>query len=328
MTAHLSRRTCLAAGLLGATALARGQAPATTAWPNRPLHVVVGFPAGSSPDITARTLAEPLSRALGQPVIVDNKVGAGGNIAAEFVARATDGHTVALMINGNLTTARLLNPQVGYDPSKDFAPIGLIGTSPLVLCAPVGAPGADALAFLQAAREAGNRWSYGTPGVGTVGHVGMELLKQRTGIAPVHVPYPGYPQVANAMIAGDLQLALLPPSLAAAQARAGKLRAIGVTARTRSTLVPEMPSLAEAGVADLDLEIWNAVAGPSSLPAPVVQRLSVLISQIVRTPDMRARLFQQGWQVVGSSPEGLANRMRADTRSMGGVIRSARIAAE
>jgi len=328
MTAHLSRRICLAAGLLGATALARGQAPATTAWPNRPVHVVVGFPAGSSPDITARTLAEPLSRALGQPVIVDNKVGAGGNIAAEFVARATDGHTVALMINGNLTTARLLNPRVGYDPSKDFAPIALIGTSPLVLCAPVGAPGADARAFLQAAREAGNRWSYGTPGVGTVGHVGMELLKQRTGIAPVHVPYPGYPQVANAMIAGDLQLALLPPSLAAAQARAGKLRAIGVTARTRSTLVPEMPSLAEAGVADLDLEIWNAVAGPSSLPAPVVQRLSVLISQIIRTPDMRARLFQQGWQVVGSSPEGLANRMRADTRSMGGVIRSARITAE
>ena len=110
--------------------------------------------------------------------------------------------------------------------------------------------------------------------------------------------------------------------------RAGKLRAIGVTARTRSTLVPEMPSLADAGVAGLDLEIWNAVAGPASLPAPVVQRLSVLISQIVRTPDMRARLFQQGWQVVGSSPEGLANRMRADTRSMGDVIRSARITAE
>jgi tripartite-type tricarboxylate transporter receptor subunit TctC len=261
-------------------------------------------------------------------VIVDNKVGAAGNIAAEFVTRATDDHTIGLMINGNMTIARLLNPQLGFDPLKDFAPISLIGISPLVLTAPCGAPGADGRAFLQAARDAGDRWSYGSPGVGTVGHVGMELLKRRTRIAPVHIPYPGYPQVANAMISGELQLALLPPSLAAAQARAGKLRAIGVTARTRSTLVPEIPSLAEAGVDDFNLEIWNAVAAPTTMPQAVVARLSALFSEIVRTPDMRAKLFQQGWQAVGSSSEGLANRIRSDAATMGEVIRRARITAD
>ncbi|QHI99412.1 tripartite tricarboxylate transporter substrate binding protein [Xylophilus rhododendri] len=321
----ISRRTCLAASsLLTAPVLAQSSKP----WPTRPLHIVVGFPAGSSPDITARTLAEPLSQALGQPVIVDNKVGAGGNIAAEFVARARDDHTIGLMINGNMTIARLINPRLGYDPLKDFAPISLIGISPLVLTAPANAPGADARAFLQAARASGDRWSYGTPGVGTVGHVGMELLKRRVPMAPVHVPYPGYPQVANAMIGGELQLALLPPTLAAAQARAGKLRAIGITARGRSPLVPEIPSLAEAGIADFNLEIWNAAAAPASMPPALVARLSALFSEIVRTPEMRSKLFQQGWQAVGSSSEGLANRVRADAASMGEVIRSARITAD
>ena len=327
MTVSYLRRAGLAALLtmIGATTV-QAQAPAS--WPSRPLHIVVGFPAGSSPDITARTLAEPLSRALGQPVIVDNKVGAGGNIAAEFVARATDDHTIGLMINGNMTIARMINPRIGYDPLKDFAPISLIGISPLVLTAPNGSPGADGKAFLQAARDAGDKWSYGTPGVGTVGHVGMELLKRRLQIDAVHVPYPGYPQVANAMIGGELQLALLPPSLAAAQARAGKLRAIGVTATTRSTLVPEIPSLAEAGVAGFNLEIWNAVAAPARMPRPIVERLSALFSEITRTPDMRAKLFQQGWTAVGSSAEGLAIRVKADAATMGDVIRSARITAD
>ena len=327
MTVSYLRRAGLAA-LLTMIGAATVQAQAPAAWPSRPLHIVVGFPAGSSPDITARTLAEPLSRALGQPVVVDNKVGAGGNIAAEFVARATDDHTIGLMINGNMTIARMINPKVGYDPLKDFAPISLIGISPLVLTAPNGSPGADGKAFLQAARDAGDKWSYGTPGVGTVGHVGMELLKRRLQIDAVHVPYPGYPQVANAMIGGELQLALLPPSLAAAQARAGKLRAIGVTATTRSTLVPEIPSLAEAGVAGFNLEIWNAVAAPARMPRPIVERLSALFSEITRTPDMRAKLFQQGWTAVGSSAEGLAIRVKADAATMGDVIRSARITAD
>lgn len=326
MSHSMFRRTALIAalavvstGVLAQTA-AKPQANPLANWPNKPLKIVVGFPAGSSPDLTARTLAEPLSQMLGQPVIVENKVGAGGNIAADFVAKAKDNHTIGLMINGNMTIAKLLNPKVPYDPIKDLAPISLIGVSPLVLTAPVGSPGATAQDFFVAARNGADKWSYGSPGVGTVGHIGMELLKTKTNINPLHVPYPGYPQVANAMIAGELQLSMLPPALANAQIKAGKLRAIGVTSSGRSPLVPELPSLAEAGVQNFNLEIWNAIAAPKSMPQPIVAKLATAFSEIARSPEVRTKLFQQGWQVVGTSPEGLANRIKSDTNMLGGVI--------
>ena len=294
----------------------------TEAWPSKPLRIIVGFPGGSSPDLTARAFAEPLSKALGQPVIVENKVGAAGNIAADAVAKATDDHTIGLMINGNMTIARLLNPKLSYDPLKDLQPISLLGVSPLVLTAPANAPGSNAAEFLQAARAAGDRWNYGTPGMGTVGHLGMELLKSQAKIAPVHVPYPGYPQVATAMIAGDLHLSLLPPALANAQIKAGKLKAIGVTASVRSPLAPEIPSLSEAGVKNFNLEIWNAVAAPNSLPPAAAAKLATLFSEIARSPEMRQKLFQQGWTVVGTTAEGLRLRVKSDTALLGGIIAS------
>jgi len=315
---------------LGATSLGASaqHAVATPGWPSKPLKILVGFPAGTSPDLVARTLAEPLSKALGQPVIVENKPGAGGNIAADMVAKATDGHTIGVMINGNLTIAKLLNPKTPYDPAKDLTPISLIGTAPLILAAPAQAPGASTADFLAAARASGDKWSYGSPGIGTVGHLGMELLKARAGMAPVHVPYPGYPQVVTAMVGGQIQLSMLPPGLAQAQARAGKIRLLGVTSGGRSTLAPEVPSLAEAGVKNFQLEIWNGVAGPASLPRPVVERLGQLFSEIARGPEVRQRLFQQGWQVAGTSPEGLAKRIKADTAALGKIIADRAVKAE
>ena len=225
---------------------------AQAAWPSQPIKLVVGFPAGSSPDLMARTLAEPLAQALGQPVVVENRAGAGGNIAAAAVARATDGHTLGLMINGNLTIAKILNPATPYDPLTDLTPVSLIAVAPLVLTASMSAP-ADGAAFLATAREAGDRWNYGTPGVGTVAHLGMELIKSRAGISPVHVPYTGNPQVITAMISEQVQMALLPPGLAMGQVRGGKLRAIGVTSAGRSSVVLEVPTLTEAGVRNLQL---------------------------------------------------------------------------
>ena len=318
-----------AAPVAGAAASAdAGSAASTPGWPSRPLKIIVGFPGGSSPDLVARTLAEPLAQRLGQPVVVENRVGAGGNIGTDAVARATDGHTIGVMINGNLTIAKLIHPKLPFDPLKDLAPVSLIGTAPLALAAPANAPGDTAAAFFAAARSAGDRWSYGTPGVGTVAHIGMELLKAKAGLQPVHVPYPGNPQVINAMLGGQIQLALLPPAMAAAQARAGKLRVVGLTSASRSTLVPEYPSLAEAGVKDFNLEIWNAVAAPRSLPAPVVARLSALLSEIARTPEVRAKLFQQGWQVTGTTAEGLALRIQSDARLLGDVVRTRGITAD
>ena len=339
MSFPLSRRASLLIALAAASpwALAQntakpGAAPAPMAWPTKPLKIIVGFPAGTSPDLTARTFSEPLSKALGQPVIVENRVGAGGNIGADAVAKARDDHTIGLMINGNMTIARLINPAVPYDPLKDLAPLSLIGTSPLVLTAPVAQPGvpasADGREFFAAARAAGDKWSYGTPGVGTVGHIGTELLKSHSHINPVHIPYPGYPQVATAMLGGQLQMAMLPPALAQAQVRAGKLRAIGVTSTVRSPLAPDIPSLAEVGIRGFNLEIWNAFAAPATMPRPIQARLAALIGEIARSDDMRAKLFTQGWQVAGTSPEGLANRIQADTRLLGGVIAARGIKAE
>ena len=322
MNASRSRRSFTA---LAAALLVCGPALAATplaGWPSKPLRIVVGFPGGSTPDLSARTIAEPLSKALGQPVIVENRVGAGGNIAAELVAHATDDHTISVMINGNMTIAKLLNSKLGYDPLTDLQPISLVGTAPLVLAVSASTPGNTPQELLQAARASGSSWSYGTPGVGTVGHLGMELLNAQLKTRSVHVPYPGYPQVINGMLGGQLQWALLPPALAGAQARAGKLKVIGVTSTSRSTLVPEYPSLSELGLPGFQLEIWNAVAAPASMPKPIVAKLSTLVSEIVRTPEVRAKLFQQGWQVVGSSSEGLANRIKADTAQLGGVIRA------
>ena len=332
---NVARRAFVLLALAAATGSAFAQKTPTAAganaaanWPTRPLRIVVGFPAGSTPDLVARTLAEPLSKSLGQPVVVENKVGAGGNIAADLVAKSTDHHTIGVMINGNMTIAKLLNPAVPYDPQKDLAPISLIGTAPLLLTAPVNAPGKDAQEFFLAARNAGQKWSFGTPGVGTVGHIGMELLKTKTNIDPVHVPYPGNPQVITAMLGNQIHLSLLPPALAAAQIRAGKLKAIGVTSRTRSPLVPEYPSLDEQGVRGFELEIWTAAAAPKSMPRPIVDKLSKLVSEIARSPEVRAKLFQQGWQVAGTTAEGLAIRIKQETAMLGGVIAMRGIKAE
>ncbi|MCG2593461.1 tripartite tricarboxylate transporter substrate binding protein [Ramlibacter sp. XY19] len=316
-----ARRGFVLLALVAAAGASFAQSKATAAnWPTKPVHIVVGFPGGSTPDLVARTIAEPLSKALGQPVIVDNKVGAGGNIAADFIAKANDDHTIGVMINGNMTIAKMLNPAVPYDPLKAFQPISLIGTAPLLLTAPATANFKDAQEFFLAARNGGTKWSYGSPGVGTVGHIGMELLKTKTNIDPVHVPYPGNPQVINAMISGQIQLALLPPALADAQIKAGKLKAVGVTSTSRSPLVPQYPSLNEQGIRGFQLEIWTAAAAPQSMPKPIVAKLSQLIADIARSPEVRSKLFQQGWQVAGTNAEGLANRIKADTALLGGVI--------
>lgn len=319
------RRWLTAASALAALSCAPAWAREGGGWPNRPLKIVVGFPAGSSPDLMARTIAEPLSQALGQPVVVENRQGAGGNIGADLVARATDDHTVGLMINGNMTIAKILNPATPYDPLTDLAPVSLLAVAPLVLAAPAGAPGSTPAGFLDEARRAGDRWNYGTPGIGTVAHLGMELIKSLTGISAVHVPYAGNPQVITGMIGGETQMALLPPGLAMAQVHAGKLRAIGVTSAGRSSVAPEVPSLSEAGVKGLQLEVWNAVAAPNSMPKAHVNRLAELLAGIVRRPDVRQRILAQGWQVAGTSPQGLANRVRSDTAAMAEVIRRNRI---
>lgn len=309
---HTRSLTLLTVALLALPAMAQAT------WPTKPVHIVVGFAGGSSPDISARALADALGKSLGQPVIVDNKPGASGNIAADAVAKATDDHTLGVVINGNLTSAKMLAPQLPFDPAQDFAYLSLLTTAPLVLVAPANLPGGRA--FFDAARRGAGSWNYGSPGNGTLAHLGMEwLVSQVPGMAPVHIPFQGNPQAVTGLLGGQIQMALVPPGLAMPQVAAGKLRAIGL-AGSRSALVPDVPSLAEAGVRGVNLEVWTALVGPARLSQAAQTRLATEITRIYRDPEVRAKLFHQGWQAVGSAPEGLKGRVQDEMGRMRGLI--------
>jgi tripartite-type tricarboxylate transporter receptor subunit TctC len=307
----------------GTAALAWGQ---SSTWPTKPVRLLVGFPAGSTPDSSARALAEGLSAVLGQPVVVENRPGASGNLAVELVSRSRDDHTLGVVINGNLTTAKMLNPQLTFDPARDLSLLSLLTTAPLALVAPAELPGGAA--FFEAAVQQGDRWNYGSVGAGSVAHLGMEHLKQQVpGLKPLHVPYSGNPAVITAMLGGQVHMALIPPGLAMPHVKSGRLRIIGLTG-SRSTLVPELGSLRELGIQHDPLEVWTALVGPAVLSQAAQVRLAREVPQVIRSTQTRQKLFTQGWNAVGASPEGLRTRVEAESALLGRIIRSAHIQAE
>ncbi|HET7525686.1 MAG TPA: tripartite tricarboxylate transporter substrate binding protein [Burkholderiaceae bacterium] len=317
--------TVLALGLFSAIAFAQARAPAAT-WPTKQLKIVVGFPGGSTPDVAARILADGLAKSFDQSVIVENRPGASGNIAADLVAKATDEHTLGLVINGNLSSAKLLNPKLPFDPARDFAMLSLVANAPLVLVTQPDKP--SGAAFFTAARDAGTKWNYGSVGIGSAGHLGIELLKSRAGnFAATHVPYQGNPQVITALLSGDVQMALIPPGLALPQVRAGKLKAIGLTTG-RSALAPDVPPLADAGVLGFEMDVFVALVGPATLNARAQARVAEGASRIARSPEMRERFFNAGWSPLGGSPEALRTRVRSETSLLGGIITMRGIRAE
>ena len=295
-------------------------------WPAKPVRLIVGFAAGSTPDSSARALADGLMGVLGQPVIVENRPGASGNLAADLVAQAQDDHTLGVVINGNLTSAKMLNPRLAYDPARDFCFLSLLTTAPLALVARADLP--DGVGFLGAAVQQGDRWNYGSVGAGSVAHLGMEQLKlQVPGLNPVHIPYQSNPAVITALLGGQIHMALVPPGLVMPHVRSGRLHIIGLTGG-RSTLVPEVGSLAELGVKNFNLEVWTALIGPARLSRAAQERLSREVPTVVRSAVTRQRLFQQGWNAVGSSPEGLRRRVVDESAILGGIIKSANIQAQ
>ena len=318
------RQLLVAAATLAATAWC-SSALAQPAWPSKPVKIMVGFPGGSTPDMAARALAEVLAKSLGQPVVVENKPGASGDIAADQVAKAGDDHTLGVVINGNLTSAKLLKANLPYDPAKDFAFVSLLATAPLMLAAQPELPaGAD---FFAAARASAGKWSYGSVGIGSVGHLGMEYVKSRAGnFDAVHVPYNGNPAVITAILGGQVQMALMPPGIALPQVKAGKMKAIGLTG-PRSPLAPDTPSLAELGVQMDALEVWVALVGPASLSAAAQERLAREVPAAVNG-EARERLLAAGWQGVGSSADGLRQRVARETEILGGIIKARSIKIE
>ena len=313
-----------AAGLLGWPALTRA-AP----WPSHPLRLVVPFPPGSSPDIVCRLLAEPLAKALGQPVVVDNKPGAGGNLGTASVARAApDGYTWLLTIQGPLVTAPWLSSRLGYDPVRDLAPVTVVASSPNVLVVDPSL-GVDRLAdFVRLGQQNRGRWNYGSVGNGSASHLAMELFKTRAGMDLTHVPYAGFPQVVNAMLGGQVQAAFMVPGLAMGQVRAGRLKALGVTTLSRAGSLPDLPTLAEQGYAGFEATSWQAVLAPAGTPRAWVERVSGELVRIIKGDAFRTQLLAQYFSAEGTAPEALSRLMVTERERWGRVIRAAGVQRE
>jgi tripartite-type tricarboxylate transporter receptor subunit TctC len=287
-------------------------------WPNKPLRFVVGFSAGSTPDLIARTIGDPLSQLLGQPVVVENKPGASGNIAADIVAKARDDHTVGVMINLNLTIARILNPTVAYDPRTDLAPICLVGTTPFLLA--ISAKWMGQKAGIDQLRTAGSKLNYGSVGIGSMAHLGMELLCAKLGIKPTHIPYPGNPQVLQALAANEIDVAFVPAGIAMQQVNGGKIGALAVASAKPSDLAPGVPTLSALGVKDVEIEGWVAVAVAATMAEAHRKKLETQVLKVLSSPEVRKQLTQQGWDVAALPSDALARRLEAETEMLSQII--------
>jgi tripartite-type tricarboxylate transporter receptor subunit TctC len=317
----MQRRQVLRAAAAGAAAIA---APSfAQAWPARPIKLIVPFPAGTSPDIIGRLIAEPLSRTLGQPIVIDNRPGAGGNLGTGVAAHAApDGYTFLFTIQGPLLTAPLLS-HLNYDPMKDLAPVSLVATSPNVLVVDPGL-GAETVAdFVRIAKQKKGALNYGSVGKGSASHLAMELFKARAGLDIVHVPYQGFPAVVNAILSGQVQAAFMVPGLAMGQVRAGKLKALAVTTLGRAAPMPTIPTLVEQGFPGFEAISWQAVLAPAGTPQPMIDRVSTELVRIIKSPEVRGKMRDLYFSAAGTAPEGLAGLMKSERTRWAQVIKMA-----
>jgi tripartite-type tricarboxylate transporter receptor subunit TctC len=308
---------------LFALALVCGSAFAQPAgWPSRPIHMIVPFPAGSSPDLIARIVSEKLVQSLGQPVIVENRPGAGGNLGTGLVAKAApDGYTVGLSIPGPLAVNSVLYKKMEYDPFRDLVPVSLVAASPNVLVVDPKLGVDSVKAFVALAKSQPGKLNYGSVGSGSASHLTMELFKESAGMDIVHVPYPGSPQVNTAILNGQIAAGFVVPATAMPLVQAGRLKALAVTTSARSLVLPDYPTLAEAGFPQVVSTAWVAVVAPAKTPAAIVERLSREIVAAVRASDAREKMIRIYFEPIGSAPQGLADLMRSEVERWGRVIR-------
>ena len=291
-------------------------------YPSKPVRVIVPYPAGTTPDIIGRTLAQRLQNAMGQPFIVENRSGAGGNIGAEAVARAGDPHVLLIGGNGPVAINKHLYKGLAFDPDKDLVPVSLLATAPQMLVVKNDPNLPDFKSFVDFARKNPGRLSYASVGGGSASHLTMELLKNDARVFLVHIPYRGFPAAATDMLAGniDTMFAIIPAVLP--HVRAGKMKAVAVTGLKRSELAPEVPSVAELGMPQLESLAWNGLLAPAGTPPGVVSRLVTETVNALRQPQAHEALGRLGFDIVASGPEEFSRWIRAESEKWARVIRA------
>lgn len=308
--------------LVAAAALLAPAPGLVQAYPLKPVKVVVPYPPGSTPDIVGRTLSGRLQDTLGQPFVVENRTGAGGNIGAEAVAKApADGHTLLIGVNGPAAINKFLYKGLNYDPDRDLAPVSLLASAPQMLVTNPAVPAAGFRDFIEHARANPGKLSYASVGGGSASHLTMELLKSDARVFIVHIPYRGFPAAVTDMLGGsiDAMFAIIPAVLP--QVRAGRLKAHAVTGLKRSDLAPEVPSVAELGYPQLESLAWIGLLTPAGTPPAVIRRLSDETARAMRAAEVRDSLGKQGFDVVASSPSEFSAWIRAEQIKWSRVIR-------
>ena len=313
---------CLIA-LLAAVSVAHAQ----ESYPSRPVRLILPFPPGGPTDILGRLISERLGARLGQPVVIENRGGAGGNVGAEAAARsAPDGYTIVL-VAPSLAISPTLYAKLNYDPVRDFAPISLIATVPNVVVTQVSHP-ATLREFIAAAKAKPGTMNFGSGGAGTSNHLAGELFNLLTGAKLIHVPYKGVNLAMQDVMAGRIDFVVIGVPAAAPQLKAGRLRALAVISRERLPALPEVPTVAEAGLPGFEVTTWYGILAPAGTPRPVVARLNDELVKIMHSPEMTERLAGIGTDPVTSTPEEFAAYIRAEIAKWGDVIRKAGLKAD
>jgi tripartite-type tricarboxylate transporter receptor subunit TctC len=312
--------------LLLAAAGSAGNALAQSDYPRRQVQIVIPLQAGSGSDIALRALTDRLATSMGQAFLVDNVPGGGGILGAEKIAKAApDGYMLGAFNNGLLTVLPQMGVKLSYDPFRDFVPIGRVAMIPSAVVVPADAPARSIGEFVAQAKAAPGKLNYSSTGVGSVQHLGFELFKADAGINVTHVPYKGGVQAMVAVVAGEAQASMIGLSVSLQYVKSGRVRALAVTGARRSALLPEVPTMQQAGLPGFEYEPWLALYAPKGTPRPIIDRLNAEIAKALAPAEVRQRLLAQGLEVRTTTPEELGAVVKAESAEMARVISQAGI---
>jgi tripartite-type tricarboxylate transporter receptor subunit TctC len=285
-------------------------------YPSKPIRLVVGFPPGGAADFVSRAFQEPLGKALGQPIVVDNRPGAGSSIAAEHVAKsAPDGYTVLIASPSSILVNPVITPKAGFQPSTDLVPVSKVSSSPLILAVNPAVPASSVKELIAHAKQNPGKLNFATSGNGSAPHLAAVLFLRLAGVDMVHVPYKGGAPAVQSVLAGDTQLSFATPPSVLPLVQAGRLRALAITSRAATPLIPGVPGMAEAGLPDYEIGFWYGFFVPAGTPPEVVRRLFEATSQVVNAPETGRILAREGTETAGSaSPEEFARFLAEDAK--------------